>query len=59
MFPESAFAPAGTAFRQNVSPGSFYVIYLHVINLTYGIKLCLIVAKDNPHCHGSLWENTL
>jgi hypothetical protein len=59
MLPESAFAPAGTAFRQRVFPGSFYVIYLHVINLTYAIKLYLIVAKDNPDCHGSLWANTL
>jgi hypothetical protein len=59
MFPESAFAPAGIAFRQRASPGSFYVIYLDVINLTYAIKLDLIVAKDNPDCHGSLWANTL
>jgi hypothetical protein len=59
MFRESAFAPARTAFRRRVSPGSFCGINLHVINLTYAIKLHLIVAKDNPHCHGSLWANTL
>jgi hypothetical protein len=59
MFPGVAFAPAGTAFRRRVSSESFCGINLHVINLTYAISLQLIVAKDNPHCHGSLWAITL